>query len=57
MKYVLNIAAVLLFSYPAKIVGYVWQAIVSGFESGMFIHKMHEDAAIKKFTKKSERKV
>jgi hypothetical protein len=54
MKYVINIMAVVLFGWPALIVGYIWQAIVSGFETGTFIYERHEVAAIDKFTKKPE---
>jgi hypothetical protein len=55
MKYVINIMAVVLFGWPALIVGYIWQAIVSGFETGTFIYERHEAAAIDKFAKKPER--
>ena len=54
MKYVINIMAVVLFGWPALIVGYIWRVIVSGFTAGTFIYGRHEDAAIDKFTKKSE---
>jgi hypothetical protein len=54
MKYVINIMAVVIFGWPALIVGYVWQTIVSGFETGTFIYERHEAAAIDKFTKKPE---
>lgn len=54
MKYVINIVAMTLFGWPALIVGYVWQTIVSGFETGTFIYERHEAAAIDKFTKKPE---
>ncbi len=57
MKYVINIVAIGLFGWPALIVGYVWQTIVSGFETGTFIYERHEAAAIDKFTKKPEGKV
>ena len=52
MKYVIHIMAVVLFGWPALIVGYIWKTIVSGFKSGTFICKRHETAAINKFTKK-----
>jgi hypothetical protein len=54
MKYVINIMAVVLFGWPALIVGYIWWVIVSGFKAGTFICERHEDAAIDKFTKKPE---
>ena len=54
MKYVISIMAVVLFGWPALIVGYIWKTIVSGFEAGTFICERHEDAAIDKFTTKSK---
>ena len=54
MKYVISIMAMTLFGWPALIVGYVWETIVSGFKAGTFICEIHADAAIDKFTKKSE---
>jgi hypothetical protein len=54
MKYVIYIMAVVLFGWPALIVGYICWVIVSGFKAGTFICERHEDAAIDKFTKKPE---
>jgi hypothetical protein len=54
MKYAINVMAVVLFGWPAMIAGYVWRAIVLGFETGTFIYERHETAAIDKFTKKPE---
>jgi hypothetical protein len=57
MKYAINIVAMTLFGWPALIAGYIWRAVVSGFETGTFLHEKHEDAAIDKFTKKPEGEV
>jgi len=55
MKYVINIMAVVMFGWPALIVGYIWQTIVSGFETGEYFYEKHEAASINKFVKKSEK--
>jgi hypothetical protein len=49
MKYVVHMLVMELFGYPALVVGYVWNEIVSGFSVGMRLCDEHEAAAIDKF--------
>lgn len=57
MKYVIHIMVVVLFGWPALIVGYIWGVIVSCFTAGTFICEAHAAAAIDKFTKKQREQV
>lgn len=49
MKYVFNILTTVLFARPALVVAYVVSSIVSGYNTGSFLQRTHEDDAIELF--------
>ena len=49
MKYVVHIFVIVLISFPATVVGYLWAAVIGGFKNGMYAHDKHEDAILSKF--------
>jgi hypothetical protein len=44
----------ILVGWPAYVVGYLYAMLVSGFQTGMFMHKRHEDAAVDRFIAKRD---
>ncbi len=50
MKYTINIFSILIFTWPAMVLGYLWGAVSGGFIAGIYLHEKHADEALAKFT-------
>ena len=49
MKYVMHLLVIWLITLPATVIGYLWAAVIDGFENGIYLQEKHEDAILSKF--------
>lgn len=52
MKYLIFILITVVFTWPAVVVSYIWEAISTGLFGGREFYERHADACEKKFVKK-----
>lgn len=54
MKIIINLIITIVFTWPFLLIGYVYNAIETGFMAGKYLNSKHSDSAILFFKSKTK---